>query len=52
MNIRDRNPNEQKKKAYHSPVIHYYGDIRTITQSTNTGALTADGMPGAGMTKT
>ena len=51
MNSQDENPTSQKK-PYHSPVIHFYGDIRTITQNTNTGSTLSDGMPGAGMQKT
>lgn len=38
------------KKPYRSPVMHVYGDVRAMTMSTANGN-TADGMTGAGMTK-
>ena len=33
MNTPERNAAGQVKKAYRSPVIHYYGAIRTITEN-------------------
>jgi asparagine synthase (glutamine-hydrolysing) len=39
------------KKPYTPPVMHVYGDIRTITQAATMGGATADGGP-PGMTKT
>ena len=39
-----------QKKAYRSPVLHVYGDVRSMTKSNNVGG-TADGMSGSGMTK-
>ncbi|MBG9389082.1 hypothetical protein [Caenimonas aquaedulcis] len=38
------------RKPYHAPVLLVYGDIRTLTQSLNTG--NADGMGGAAMQST
>ena len=46
-----KNESGQAKKAYRSPVIHYYGTIRTITENVGrTGA--ADGSTVKNQTKT
>ena len=46
-----KNETGQAKKAYHSPVIHYYGAIRTITESIGITAGALDGgMMGQGKT--
>ena len=44
MKAPEKNAPKQAKKPYRSPVIHYYGDIRTITENIgNSGMVDVGG---------
>jgi len=51
MSTPDKEVREKEKKGYHSPVIRYYGAVRTLTETVGkVGAL--DNGTGQSMNKT
>jgi hypothetical protein len=53
METPDKNQHTSKpKKAYHNPVIRYYGSVRTMTASTGMTSANSDGATSGGNKKT
>ena len=43
MSTPEKKDSESTRKAYHSPIIRYYGAIRTITEAIGMTSVNSDG---------